>query len=133
MSMVPRRNVVTGVGNAITASIGSNVSDRVYYTSEAPQDKELPLVTYFGVSDVPQYDMGKENLDANYQINIFGEKDKGALILHSIGDALINDLSRGTISISGYTNIDVQIIEAGRIVIEGDYLHLITEIRILGF
>lgn len=131
--MTPRANVVEGVGDAIVASIGSNVSNRVYYTQEAPQDKQLPLATYFGVSDVPQYDMGKESLDADYQINIFGDKDRGALALHTIGDTLIASLSRGAMSITGYVNIDIQITEAGRIAVEGDYLHLIIEIRILGF
>lgn len=133
MSMVARKNVIIGLGNAIRTSIGSSVSDRVYYTPEAPQDKELPLCLYFGTGDVPQYDYGKESLDANYQISIFDDKEKGALSITNLGDTLLNDLSRQTLSITGYVNVDVQIIEAGRIAVEGDYLHLILEIRILGF
>lgn len=131
--MTPRKNVVTAIGNAIQASIGSDVGNRIYYTQEAPQDKQLPLAIFFGTGDVPKYDMNKESLDADYQVSIFGEKEKGALAITAIGDTLINDLSREEINITGYVNEDVQITEAGRIVVEGDYLHLIIEFRILGF
>ena len=133
MSMTPRQNVITVIGDAIIASIGSDIGNRVHFSQEAPQDELKPYATYFGVSDVPVYDMGKENLDADYQINIFGEKDKGALALIIIGDTLIDDLSREPMAMTGYTNVDVQIKEAGRIVVEGDFLHLIIEMRIQGF
>ena len=133
MSIVPRKNIITALGTKINSSIGSSLGNRVYYTGEAPQDKSLPLAIYFGVSDVPHYDMNKESLDATYQISIFDEKDKGALSITNIGDTLINSLSRETITITGYSNVDVQILEAGRTVVEGDYLQLIIEIRIQGF
>ena len=133
MSMVPRSNVIKALGASIDASIGSLIGNRVYFTQEAPQDKEYPLCTYFGIGDVPQYDMNKESLDSEFQINIFDLKDKGSLSLNNIGDTLINDLSRAEIDIIGYVNEDIQILEAGRIQVEDEYLHLIIEIRILGF
>lgn len=131
--MKSRSTIVKAIGNAIKASIGTDVSNRIYFTQEAPQDKDLPLVIYFGTGDVPKYDMNKESLDADYQVSIFGEKDKGALVLTEIADTLIDDLSREEIPGTGYVNTDVQITEAGRIAVEGDYLHLILEFRILGF
>lgn len=133
MSMVPRKNVITALGNAIVTSIGSDIGNRVTYTQEAPQDTTTPLCIFFETGDVPQYDMNKESLDINYQISIFGTKKAGATALVELTDTLINDLSRNAMDITGYVNEDVQITQAGRTVVEGDYNHRIIEIRIQGF
>jgi len=128
MSLVSKTIVYTAVYSFINNALSINV-----YENEGPQDIDEPIAVYFGIGDVPQYDMNKESLDADFQVSFYGKKSLGAQALRTYADTLITALDRKPINIAGYNNEIVLIREAGRLVVEDDYLHLIIEFNLKAF
>jgi len=133
MAYISRQNILDSLGSFIVASVGTELSNRIYNTTEAPQNEAYPNCIFFGVGDAPVYAMGdKEFLDANYQVSFFIEKDSNTS-LRDIVDTLNADLTRADISITGFDNEDITLIETGRETITDDVLQIIIEFRIQGF
>lgn len=133
MSYTPRQNILNAIGSFIVASIGTELGNRIYNTTEAPQDEAYPNCIFFGVGDAPVYAMGdKEFLDANYQVSFFIEKNSSTS-LRAIVDSLNTDLTRADINITGFSNEDITLVEAGVETVKDNILMIRIEFRLQGF
>lgn len=112
--------------NKIKNSVGSVVGNRIYNLI-APNNFDLPLITFSVVADSPKLLLNNEyHIDVNLQVNIFGHRDNGAAVLRNINETLFEDLhgfeidSIGTVSntVRGITELNT---DADTISVRSEY------------
>ena len=138
MSIKPRATVDSGVYQWIKNTVGQDAGfDQVciVYNMEAPQDASYdtyPLAIFQPVSDVPIYDMSGESLDMDYQVVLYGNKEKGVKYVRDASDAVIESISKSAISLTGYSYTLAMITNGGTVSIIKDDIQIVTEFNLKG-
>lgn len=84
------------------------------YVDEAPDDAALPLAIITLVVDVPDEFFGGEDIDALFDISVFGSKEDGMRTTQASVKTLLALLDDATdISISGFNGVSIKATDRG--------------------
>ena len=107
MSITNQQNTVDAIYDAIKASVGSLMGNRIYELI-APQDTELPCCVYQIITDNVESALSEcgDKQEVILQVRFSGWQREGSKALRTISDTLFDDLHRGQITIDDATVSD---------------------------
>lgn len=96
------------------------------YEMQAPESAALPLCVYQLVTDPESPTFTKDDLNAEMQVDLYGEQRLGAKALRDTHDKLVALLQRKTITVSGYTGGIINWIDRGQSSVEEDSIRILS-------
>lgn len=91
------------------AAVGGRI-----HNGEAPADSPMPHAVWLVVSDVPDSVFGeRDDLEAEIQVELWGEKRLGKYVLSQANDLLFNLAQYADLTITGFTGGHARCIDRG--------------------
>lgn len=100
------------VSDQSEGSFYDDVGGRIY-EMVAPEEAPLPLAVWNIITDPPDEMFGGDDIDAEIQVDLYGEKSLGIATLGAINDKLFTLLQGQSATITGYDGVSIQCMDRG--------------------
>lgn len=101
-------------------------SGKALWEGQAPEDEALPCAVYQLITATPDSSFEDDNIEAEIQVDIYGESRLGMKSVGQINDQLYALLHRKTLTVSGFNFAQTTVIDRGQRIPEDDEVNRIT-------
>jgi hypothetical protein len=113
-----------------TGSVYALTTGRIYH-GQAPLDAALPYVTFFTVAHDPgAVNFGSRDIDADIQVDVYGDAELGRGAILTISDKLVTDFDHSTLTITGHGGARLDCKDPGVVETDGEALRVIQTWRV---